>query len=160
MSISLPTEILIEIFTFLSVKHLGSILSIDKSTHDQLINSEIFWRNLLEGYSKLIVIIVKVPLKIIHDHSSLNYTVAKMNLLELFELKQEEIIKSKKNHATIQKVISSLENEKKTIRLRFEKSQMMLVEPLTEQFNKEIEDMKKKSSRIEAHLQSLQSIID
>ncbi|EFC43596.1 Hypothetical protein NAEGRDRAFT_49593 [Naegleria gruberi] len=49
----LPSELQIEIFSNLSVIHLGKILSINKSTHDQLLQSEVFWKSLIKNYSKL-----------------------------------------------------------------------------------------------------------
>ncbi|EFC47006.1 hypothetical protein NAEGRDRAFT_65077 [Naegleria gruberi] len=48
----LPREIMLEIFTFLSLPHLGTLLSLNRSIHDELENSSNFWRKLWNGYSK------------------------------------------------------------------------------------------------------------
>src|SRR3989338_1287943 len=50
----LPQEIRIEIFTFLSLKHLGTTLSINKSIKQQIEQSANFWQQLANNYSKLL----------------------------------------------------------------------------------------------------------
>ena len=50
----LPQEIGIEIFTFLSLKHLGTTLSINKAIKKQIEQSANFWQQLSTNYSKLL----------------------------------------------------------------------------------------------------------
>ena len=51
---SLPAEIQIEIFSFLSLKHLATILSLNKSIHHLADSNTSFWHVVLRNYSKLI----------------------------------------------------------------------------------------------------------
>ncbi|EFC48250.1 Hypothetical protein NAEGRDRAFT_63477 [Naegleria gruberi] len=51
---NLPPEIQMEIFSFLSLKHLGSIQLLNKKISQQIIDSKQFWIALLHNYSRIV----------------------------------------------------------------------------------------------------------
>ena len=52
--LDLPQVVQLEIFTFLSVKHFGKILSLSKSIHQQVDESDYFWQQLCINYARVL----------------------------------------------------------------------------------------------------------
>ncbi|EFC36707.1 predicted protein [Naegleria gruberi] len=50
----LPQVVQLEIFTFLSIKHLGKVLSLSKTIQQQLDESEYFWQKLSVNYARVL----------------------------------------------------------------------------------------------------------
>ena len=115
----LPQEIRIEIFTFLSLKHLGTTLSINKSIKQQIEQSANFWQQLANNYSKLFNLEAQNNLLIIDQQSFdeekllllkdklRNFTIQKQNLVRQLAATIEEYEASIRKFTADKEMIAS-----------------------------------------------------
>ncbi|EFC35981.1 hypothetical protein NAEGRDRAFT_76351 [Naegleria gruberi] len=159
--VDLPSELQIEIFSNLSVKHLKNILSINKSTHEQLVQSETFWRTLIKNYSKLLGSDSRVEKSV---QELLEIAEIKKKFIELIEMKKRTTEEFQMTSLKLKYMLRELEMAQREMQAGNE-SVLLLGGTISDQLNigmermkQECESVKKEKEEIEEKLRKL--IID
>ena len=151
--VDLPSELQIEIFSILSVKHLGNILSINKKIHEQLVQSETFWRTLIKNYSKVI------------GEKAYRVEQASQELFEIENVKKQfiEIIEMKKRKAEdfqemsmqLEYMLIELEMVQKEMNAQNE-TVLLLGGTISDQLNNRIESLKQQAENVKKQKEEIE----
>ncbi|EFC43804.1 hypothetical protein NAEGRDRAFT_68229 [Naegleria gruberi] len=143
--VDLPSELQIEIFSILSVKHLRNILSINKSIHEQLIQSETFWRTLIKNYSK----VIGESAYGVEQASQELFEIenVKKQLIEMIEIKKRKTKQFQQMSMELEYMLRELEMVQREMNARNE-STLLLGGNISDQFKNRIESLKQKGESV------------